>query len=159
MLELKLLLLIGVANGTPVIAKRLLGDSFAAPLDLNRTFIDGGPLLGPSKTFRGLVLAVLSAALCAPMLGLAWQHGLWIGAAAMAGDLFSSFIKRRLGMTSSVMALGLDQIPESLLPAIIGKYLYDLSWISVVILVGAFFVLELLLSFILYKLNIRNVPY
>lgn len=159
MLEVKLLLLIGVANGTPVLAERLLGDSLATPLDLNRPFIDGRPLLGPSKTFRGLVLAVLFTALCAPMLGIAWQHGLWIGAAAMAGDLVSSFTKRRLGLASSVMALGLDQIPESLLPAIIGKYVYDLSWISVVILVGAFFVLELLLSFILYKMNIRNVPY
>lgn len=159
MLELKLLLLIGIANGTPVIATRLLGRSFSAPLDLDQTLFDGRPLFGPSKTVRGVALGILFTALFSPIVGIAWQYGLWIGAAAMAGDLFSSFIKRRLGMASSVMALGLDQIPESLFPAVIGKYLYGLNWISVAVIASAFLVLEPLLSFILYKLKIRSVPY
>lgn len=159
MLEVKLLLLIGVANGAPVIITRVLGSAFSAPLDFNRRFVDGRFLLGPSKTFRGLVSAILFTTVCAPLFGIAWQHGFWIGAAAMAGDLFSSFIKRRLGMAPSAMALGLDQIPESLFPAVIGKYLYDLSWTSVVLIVIAFFALELLLSFIFYKWKIRKVPY
>jgi hypothetical protein len=35
---------------------------------------------------------------------------------AMLGDLFSGFVKRRLGMGPSDKALGLDYVPESLLP-------------------------------------------
>ena len=34
----------------------------------------------------------------------------------MAGDLFSSFVKRRLRLASSSMAIGLDHIPESSFP-------------------------------------------
>jgi CDP-2,3-bis-(O-geranylgeranyl)-sn-glycerol synthase len=159
LLELKLLLMIGVANGTPVIAKRIFDGIFSAPLDFNRNFLDGRPLLGPSKTFRGLVSALVITVLCAPLLDLAWQDGFWIGTASMAGDLFSSFLKRRLGMPSSSMALGLDQIPESLFPALVGMYLFELSWSEVAIIVSAFFVLELVLSVILYKLKIRHEPY
>jgi hypothetical protein len=42
-----------LANGTPVVAKRIFGDHFASPLDGNRWFIDDGrPLFGESKTIR-----------------------------------------------------------------------------------------------------------
>jgi hypothetical protein len=77
----------------------------------------------------------------------------------MAGDLFSSFIKRRSGKPSSSMALGLDQIPESLFPMGAAHFLLGVSWWGVLLVVVMFFVLELLLSKILYKLNIRNEPY
>ena len=34
----------------------------------------------------------------------------------MAGDLLSSFTKRRMRLASSSMAPGIDQVPESVLP-------------------------------------------
>jgi hypothetical protein len=76
-------------------------------------------LFGPSKTLRGLVVSVVATTLSAPALGLAWTTGLLAGAAAMAGDLGSSFIKRRMGLPSSSRALGLDQVPEALLPELV----------------------------------------
>jgi CDP-2,3-bis-(O-geranylgeranyl)-sn-glycerol synthase len=54
---LQILILVTVANATPVIAKRILGNRFAYPVDGNITLYDGRPLLGPSKTVRGLLLA------------------------------------------------------------------------------------------------------
>jgi CDP-2,3-bis-(O-geranylgeranyl)-sn-glycerol synthase len=54
---LQLLVLLMLANGTPVIAKKLLGDRYSYPLDGNLTFADGRPLFGRSKTIRGIVLA------------------------------------------------------------------------------------------------------
>jgi CDP-2,3-bis-(O-geranylgeranyl)-sn-glycerol synthase len=42
--------------------------------------------------------------------------GAVFGALALAGDLFSSFIKRRLGCTSGQSIAFLDQLPEALLP-------------------------------------------
>ena len=50
------------------------------------------------------------------VIGLPWNIGLVVAVWAMVGDCLSSFVKRRLKMPSSSMALGLDQIPESLLP-------------------------------------------
>jgi CDP-2,3-bis-(O-geranylgeranyl)-sn-glycerol synthase len=77
----------------------------------------------------------------------------------MLGDLFSSFIKRRLGKPSSSMALGIDQIPESLFPMIAARFLLHVTWLDVLVVVVLFFILELVLSKILYKLKIRNEPY
>jgi len=159
MFEVKLLILIGVANGTPVIVKKICGDLWVYPLDGNRWFWDQRPIFGPSKTIRGIVFSLLLTTIAAPLLGIAWQYGLIIGITAMAGDLFSSFIKRRSGKPSSSMALGIDQIPESLFPMIATHYLLGVSWLGVLAVVVLFFVLELILSKILYKLNIRNVPY
>ena len=80
-LILQLLILLAVANGTPVIAKLILGDKFAAPVDGGALFADGRPWFGPSKTIRGLVLAVLAttgaAAVARPRLE-GWGPG-WDG--------------------------------------------------------------------------------
>jgi len=50
------------------------------------------------------------------LLGHTVTRGAVIGSAAMAGDLFSSFVKRRFGFQPSSRATGLDQSPESLFP-------------------------------------------
>jgi len=52
-LILQLLILLAAANGTPVIAKLILGDKFAAPVDGGTLFADGRPWFGPSKTSGG----------------------------------------------------------------------------------------------------------
>jgi len=159
MLEVHLLLLIGVANGTPVIIKKLFGDWWAWPLDGNFTFFDKRPVLGSSKTVRGVVFSLAFTAICAPVFALGWHIGLLIAATAMAGDLFSSFVKRRMGKTSSSMALGLDQVPESLFPMLAARYVLDVSWVGVIAVTVLFFILELAISKILYRLKIRNEPY
>lgn len=157
MLEAMILLL--VANGTPVLGCRLLGDYGAWPLDVNYIAPDGKPLLGKSKTFRGILLAVCASALTAEVLGLGWPTGISLGALAMLGDLFSSFIKRRLGMPSGSRAPGLDQIPEALLPLVFCASPLGLQWYEVVIGVAIFWLLEVLLSRVLYVLHIRKHPW
>ena len=113
---LKLLILLAMANGTPVLAKALLGDRLARPLDGGAVFVDGRPLFGPTKTIRGILVSLVATPLTAWLIGLSWHLGVVVAALAIAGDLLSSFVKRRMGLASSSMALGLDQIPESLLP-------------------------------------------
>jgi CDP-2,3-bis-(O-geranylgeranyl)-sn-glycerol synthase len=82
-----------------------------------------------------------------------------VGVAAMAGDLFSSFTKRRLGLAPSSMALGLDQIPESLFPLLACRLLLPLSFFDVVAGVTLFFIGGLILSRILFRFNLRDRPY
>ncbi len=159
MLEIKLLLLVLVANGAPVIATRLLGTCGAAPVDRSVRFVDGRPLFGPSKTLRGIIASIIATCLVAVLLGLSLGVGALIGVAAMAGDLFSSFIKRRVGIESSGMALGLDQIPESLFPLLAVRAAFDLQWLQIIGLTIAFMIAELLLSRALFALHIRQRPY
>lgn len=153
------LVLLILANATPVFARRILGGRFGRPLDGGIRFIDGQPLFGASKTVRGLVVAVAATTLAAPLLGLPWYIGTLAGAASMAGDLLSSFTKRRLQMPPSSRAPGLDQVPEALLPLLVcqpllGLTLFDITAVVVVFLAGG-----LLVSPLFYRLGIRRRPY
>ena len=158
-LILQLLLLLMVANGTPVIAKRLFGDFFAWPVDAGCKFLDGRALLGPSKTIRGLVLSILLTSGFAALTGTPWNAGAVIGATAMLGDLVSSFAKRRMNLEPSARAIGLDQIPESLLPLLVSQPLLGTTIWDIVIITIIFFVGELILSRVLFVLRIRDRPF
>ncbi|MEE9494057.1 MAG: CDP-archaeol synthase [Gammaproteobacteria bacterium] len=157
--ELILLLLLLIANGAPVITRVLLHDWMNFPLDGGYRFFDQQPLFGSSKTVRGILAAIIATAVAATLMGLSISQGALIGAMAMLGDLFSSFCKRRMKFAPSSMALGLDQIPESLFPLLAVKTIFGLGWNSIAMLVIAFIILELLLSQLLFRLNIRRRPY
>lgn len=159
MIWLQALLLVVVANGAPVAAWRLFGRRWALPVDAGMRLADGRPLFGPTKTFRGVVSAIAAAIGGAVLLGLPWQAGALVGAGSMAGDLLSSFVKRRLGIAPSRMALGLDQLPESLIPLLLVKDRLALDAADVTAAVAGFVVVELALSRVLFWLELRKRPY
>jgi CDP-2,3-bis-(O-geranylgeranyl)-sn-glycerol synthase len=153
------LVLLLVANGAPVIAKQMLQSRFAAPIDAGCIFFDGQPLLGRSKTIRGVVISLLSTAVVAPLLDVAIATGAWFALWAMVGDLASSFVKRRLKLLPSSRAIGLDQVPESLLPLLVCQATLRLDSGDIAVTVAAFFVGELALSRLLHRLGLRDRPY
>lgn len=159
MLILQLLVLIALANGTPVIAQKLLGGVFNQPLDAGIVFFDGRPLFGPSKTVRGIALSMLMTAGFAPVIGLEWKIGLMVATMAMVGDLFSSFIKRRAALPPSSRATGLDQIPECLFPLLACRLTLGLTALEITSVVAIFFVGEVSLSRFLFRWHVRNRPY
>ncbi|MDH5736072.1 MAG: CDP-archaeol synthase [Gammaproteobacteria bacterium] len=156
---LHFILLIIIANGAPVFMHYVFGDFCAWPVDFGRPFLDGRPLLGESKTWRGLIAAVLVTPVFAALLGYSLATGLLVAVYSMLGDMSSSFIKRRIGLQSSSMAPFLDQIPEALLPAIFLMDTFNLSIWSVMLIVLIFIVMEILLSRLLYKWGVRKQPY
>jgi len=154
-----ILVLLGVANGAPIVARKIFGNRFNTPLDNGARFFDGRPLLGPAKTVRGLVVSITATTLAAVLLGMEWVLGAGLAGAALAGDALSSFLKRRLGLKPHSQALALDQIPESLLPLWLLRAPLQLDAVDIAVLVAVFVALELLLSRLLYKLHIRDRPY
>ena len=158
-LGFRLLMLLAVANVAPIVVKRLLGPRWRMPLDGGLRFVDGRPLLGASKTVRGVVAAVVATALVAPVVAIPWELGARIGVAAMAGDALSSFVKRRAGIASSDRATGLDQIPEALLPLLAVQGPLDLSPLQVAGTTLAFFVLEIPFARLFHLLGLRDKPY
>ncbi len=154
-----LLLLVLVANGAPIVVKWVLGNRFHWALDGGLRLYDGNPLFGPKKTIRGLAGAVLATEAVALLLGMAFGLGALIGASAMAGDLVSSFIKRRMGLSSSEMAPLLDHLPESFLPTVIAGPSMGLSTVDMVIVVALFQLVQMPLSLLLFKLRIRETPH
>jgi len=156
---LQLLVLLMLANGTPVFAKKILGERFAYPLDCGVEFVDGRPLFGRSKTVRGVVLAVLVTMAGAPLIGLEWVVGFLVGSLAMVGDLTSSFLKRRMALPPSSRASGLDQVPEALFPLLLCRNLLSLTMTDIGAAVTLFFIGEILLSRALYAFRLRDRPY
>ena len=154
-----LVILILVANGAPILIRNFLGDVANYPLDSGKMLSDQHPVFGSSKTWRGVFSSVVFTVIVALLLGYDIVFGVMIAILAMAGDLLSSFIKRRLKMQPSKMAPLLDQVPESLFPALYMMQVLTLAWNDVVLIVMIFIVLELVLSKILYQLGIRQRPY
>jgi hypothetical protein len=97
------------------------------------------PLLGPSKAIRGLAVSLLVTTLVALLLGLQIWIGLLLAAAAMAGDLLSSFLKRRLHLAPGSKATGLDQIPESLFPPLACRSALSLTAVDMAVGCTIFF--------------------
>lgn len=104
-----------IANSTPV----LLGGG--RPLDLGKKFLDGRPILGKGKTIRGTIAGILAGTLFyfieAPFVSnftiasqLTLEISFLLASGTIFGDIFGSFIKRRLGFKSGANLLLLDQL-------------------------------------------------
>lgn len=159
LLDFQLLLIIITANAAPILARHVAGRLSGTPVDLGLRFFDGHELFGSSKTWRGILSALLLGVLLGLALRLPAVLCLGMAALAMLGDLISSFIKRRLDLEPSTRYRVLDQVPESLLPMLLAWHWYGLGFGSVLLVVFLFFVLEQLVSPLAYRLKIRKRPY
>lgn len=159
LLPLELFLMLVLANGSPVVLARLWPKQDEWRVDAGRLWRDGNPVFGGSKTWRGLLVAVLSCLLFALWAELGWMFGLWFGVLAMAGDLLSSFAKRRMGLKASARAIWLDQLPEGILPMVLAWLWLPLPWWQAMAVAVLFALSNILISPLLYRLGIRSQPH
>jgi CDP-2,3-bis-(O-geranylgeranyl)-sn-glycerol synthase len=148
-----------MANGTPVAVKKMLATRLAYPLDGGKNFIDGRPLFGASKTIRGIISSIFVTTIVAVLIGYSVVTGVLFSVASLSGDLVSSFIKRRLGLSPGSRALGLDQVPEATLPLLFCWQPLGMDIVTAVIVIVLFFVGELILSRLFFRLHLRDHPY
>jgi hypothetical protein len=156
---MRMLFLLTLANGAPVVAKKIFGDRLSRALDNGARYLDGQPLFGASKTIRGIICSVLVTVVGGYLLGLRGKTGALIGSIAMSGDVFSSFLKRRMRLPVSSRAIGLDQIPESLFPLLACRRALSLTVSDIAVAVITFLISELLISRVLYMFRLRDRPY
>lgn len=155
----QVLLVITAANAAPVLLSLIMGKRPAIPVDCGYTLADGQRLFGRSKSFRGIAAAVAAAALAGLILGLPAAACALAGLLAMAGDLVSSFAKRRLALAPSSRFLGLDQGPEAVLPLIALIPLAGLPPWSALFGALLFIVLGPPVSWLLFQAGIRRQPH
>jgi uncharacterized protein len=111
-------------NSLPPIASVFADEWLGRAVDGGVLWRDGRPLLGRHKTIRGVAVAVTGGILVFPCLGEAWWVAGIAALLAMAGDLVSSFIKRRSSFHSGKEVVVLDQLFESLFPLLfLNRYL------------------------------------
>ena len=72
LLIFKLMVLLTVANGAPVIATRLFGSFLNQQLDRGAAFIDGRPILEARKRYAGSCFHSMATTVFAPPLGFEW---------------------------------------------------------------------------------------
>ncbi len=149
------LLLLLTANGAPVVVAYLMGSKAAWRIDADRTFFDQQPVLGTSKTWRGIVAAVACCWVLALLLDYPGVLGLQFAAYAMLGDLLSSFIKRRSHIPPSTRMTGLDQAPEALLPLLFLRQELALGLAEITAVVMVFILLDEGLTRWLYRRRVR----
>jgi CDP-2,3-bis-(O-geranylgeranyl)-sn-glycerol synthase len=150
------------ANAVPVIV------GGGHPMDFGRNFLDGQPVFGKNKTFRGFFsgFAVGTAAGLAEtaVFGLASFPallGVLLSLGALMGDLAGAFLKRRLGIAPGNLLPVMDQIDF-----IVGAILFSLpvslpllSWEIVVAVLTITPPVHLLTNFAAYKLGLKSNPW
>lgn len=160
MLILTCLLLLLAANGAPLLVRLLPGlRRWNRPLDGGYRLADGERLFGHHKTWRGVSAAILLTTPVAWFLNLPLWLGILFALFSMLGDLLGSFAKRRWHIAPGARAIGLDQLPEALLPLLLLKQPLGLGWLSILITALLFMIVVLLLSRILYYLRVRRNPW
>jgi len=150
-----LLLLIIIANGAPILARKLINRRFKLAVDFGQKLPDKNHLFGTSKIWRGILASLLATTLAAWLLSHPPETGTLIAFYAMSGNLFASFIKRRLSMKPGSMAPLLDQVPESLLPAYLLKDAFNLDGSAITGLTLDFYHHKGTLNSFSYTLQIR----
>lgn len=75
--------------------------------------------MGDHKTWGGLIAGTIACGLVAMLLLRSFPLGAAFGLLSLAGDLGSSFVKRRLRLRPGADFPVLDQLPEALVPLLV----------------------------------------
>lgn len=145
-------------NFLPPLSNLIFGNRFNIPVDFNKKFIDKKPIFGAHKTFRGIIIAVMGGTLWFPLMKTSWQVAFFAAIISMAGDLLSSFIKRRFQMESGKSAPILDQFFEGTFPLIYFYYYLPLSLDKIIIVLMFFLPITYAGSWIWRYLVFRPSP-
>lgn len=158
----------GISNMTPVFTSKLPGlRDWKTPLDFGRSY-RGQRILGPNKTWRGLVSGVVMGTLTGFILSQTYfsdYHTILfvlvsasMSLGALVGDAVESFFKRQRQIPSGKPWFPFDQtdyiigglvfaLPLTFLP------LWILAWVFCL-----YFGLHLLSSYIGYRLGLKDLP-
>lgn len=137
-----------LANCSPVLSKNLL-KSLAKPVDMGLEF-RGKPLLGPHKTLRGLIVAVIVGIVVFVIqknlyhypLFNSWSiidydvlysrysvlPGFLLGFGAIFGDMVKSFFKRQYGIKAGDRWIPCDQLDFIVGALLFFSFIYVPSW-------------------------------
>jgi len=151
------------ANGAPVI----FGGGH--PIDGGKKFLDGKPILGSHKTYRGLLFGLIIGTFVgwvqetlAPRAGLPQGSvilGFVLSLGALLGDLIGSFIKRRLNLKPGESLPVSDQIDFVLVALLLSLLVEPPSLVSALIIVVLTGPMHLLVNAMAYLLRLKDNPW
>jgi CDP-2,3-bis-(O-geranylgeranyl)-sn-glycerol synthase len=163
----------GIANAFPPIANKIpILNKWSTPMDFGQKF-RGKRVFGAHKSWRGLISGALIAGVFAYLLfGILsggsnnffvdsienFILGCALGFGALFGDAIESFFKRQSGIKSGESWLFFDQIDY-----VVGAILFSLPFArfnldQYAIVILAFFFMHFIVSFLGYKIGLKDKP-
>jgi CDP-2,3-bis-(O-geranylgeranyl)-sn-glycerol synthase len=148
------------------------------PIDGDRKFIDGKPILGKGKTWEGLITGVFVSTIIGMVQFFAKPYlpfdqapiildiapmtpylGFLLGLGAMLGDIAGSFIKRRLNLARGAPAPILDQDDFVVGALLFASLLVTIKFEWFMLLMVITPVIHLTANFIAFRLKIKSTPW
>ncbi len=179
LLAIWFLLPAAAANAIPVFAAATPGlKKFDAPIDGGKTW-HGHPILGPHKTWRGIIAGIIVATLVLWLQQLAVAHFEWaqfiagnvnytmlptlllgplFAIGALGGDALESFFKRQLNIESGRSWVPFDQLDYIIGSVVVSLFFAILTPMQYVWIFIVWFLMHLLATFIGYKLGLKKDP-
>lgn len=169
LMALWLFLPAGVANAAPVIANKTpLLNRWTTPMDFHQTY-KGKRIFGDNKTWRGVVFAIVLAALTGSLQALLIHRELsevylgcliggLLGFGAMYGDAAASFFKRQSGIASGESWFPVDQIDYIIGGLLAVAPLALFSWLEMLVILIVYTGLHLVVAYIAYLLKLKDKP-
>src|SRR4030042_4622937 len=149
------------ANAVPVLA------GGGHPMDFGKNFVDGKPVFGKNKTFRGFFFGLAVGIFVGLVESLVFSYPFPFSVlfsvlsplGALIGDLAGAFLKRRLGIAPGDLLPIIDKIDF-----VVGALLFSLPlaimyWelaVAVIIITPP---IHLLTNFLAYKLKLKRNPW
>lgn len=168
-----------ISNAAPIFAANLPGlKKFNAPIDAGKTW-RGHPLLGPHKTWRGIIAGIVTATLILWIQQLLFAHFAWahylsgsvdyaalpvlllgplFAIGALGGDAIESFLKRQQNIKSGGAWIPFDQIDYIVGSVAVSLFFVILSPLEYVLIFVVWFLGHLLASYVGYKLGLKKDP-
>jgi len=155
---MEILLIIIAANSAPPLLAAFCPRTCRNRIDCGMHWRDGRDLLGSHKSRDGVMAGFLAGSACGLLLGVPLLMATAAAASSMLGDLFTSFLKRRIGLADGGDVHLIDQVFEGAFPLLLARWFYDLSWQSFMAQLLLFCAAGLAGSWISRKLLLAGPP-
>ena len=168
-----------LANAVPIFVAAIPAlKRFDAPIDGGKLW-RGHQLLGPHKTWRGIISGIIVATLLLWLQVVLFEHFEWaryisadvnystlpililgplFAIGALGGDAIESFFKRQKNIKSGGSWVPFDQLDYIIGSVIISLFFVVLSPLQYVYIFLIWFIMHLLASYIGYKLGLKKDP-
>ena len=168
-----------LANAVPIFVAAIpVLKRFDAPIDGGKLW-RGHQLLGPHKTWRGIISGIIVATLLLWLQVILFEHFEWaryisadvnystlpililgplFAIGALGGDAIESFFKRQKNIKSGGSWVPFDQLDYIIGSVIISLFFVILSPLQYVYIFLIWFIMHLLASYIGYKLGLKKDP-
>lgn len=141
------------------------------PIDFGKKFLDGKPIFGKGKTFKGFVFGILAGTIVAFIISIMFPKttsllipnylllGFFLSVGAIVGDMVASFFKRRNEIREGTEVLFLDQLDFVIGGMIFGSIFYIPEFYEIIAVGVLTLIVHKFSNYVAFKMKLKKVPW